>query len=57
MQDYHNIQYLIILAALHERYALNTAHHGHPMAQHHHLYAEPAFVDTDSVLQVCIDFE
>ena len=41
-----------VSGALHERYAPRSVHPVHPMAHHHHIYPEPAFVDTDSVLHV-----
>lgn len=37
---------LLFTGSIHERYGL------HPMAHSHHLYPEPTFIDTDSVLQV-----
>ena len=42
------LTFLVVAAALHERYAVEGHHHLH----HSHLYAEPGFTDTDSVLQV-----
>ena len=32
--------------------SLALHHHGHPMAQHHHMYAEHTLVDIESILMV-----
>ena len=55
MKPYFNIFIVFILVAvLHDRFSVEGRHHHHHhhLAAHNHLYGEPCFTDSDTVLQV-----